>query len=139
MNTDLDLYLREQDGQCDMTDASPEDSPVMPSDNVKDRRRAERQLLSGFAVVHTLDPDGRKGRYRVAQLRDISSTGIGLRLNSTEPESFREGREFEVLFQFSERGKPLQIACTACRQVLDEAGVVIGAVFKSPVPDFATC
>jgi len=142
LNTDLDRYLREQGGPGDMAPASPEEPPVMhaaPADGTKDRRRAERQLLSGFAVVHTLDPDGRKGRYRVAQLRDISASGIGLRLNSTEPESFRTGREFEVLFQFSEHGKPLQMACTACRQVLDEAGVIIGAVFRNPVADFATC
>jgi len=142
LNTDLNSYLREQDGHGDMIHASPVEAPAMhavPADGTKERRRAERQLLSGFAVVHTLDPDGRKGRYRVAQLRDISASGIGLRLNSAEPESFREGREFEVLFQFSEREKPLHMACTACRQALDEAGVIIGAVFRNPVPDFAVC
>lgn len=141
LNTDLESYLREQDGRVDMSTpaAGPQAMQSASADGTADRRRAERKLLSGFAVVHTLDPDGRKGRYRVAQLRDISSSGIGLRLNSTEPESFRAGREFEVLFQFSERGKPLQMACTACRQVLDEAGLIIGAVFRAPVPDFAAC
>jgi hypothetical protein len=138
LNTDLDRYLRDQDGSGGEATAAP-GAPLqtIADDSAQDRRRATRQLLSGFAVVHTLDPDGRKGRYRVAQLRDISTTGIGLRLNSTEPESFTEGREFEVLFQFSDQGKPLHMACTACRKALDEAGVIIGAVFRNPLGSLA--
>jgi len=136
LNTDLDSYLREQDESGGEAMAAPS-APLQTLDSAQDRRRATRQLLSGFAVIHTLDPDGRKGRYRVAQLRDISTTGIGLRLNSTEPESFKAGREFEVLFQFSDQGKPLHMACTACRKVLDEAGVIIGAVFRNPLGSLA--
>jgi hypothetical protein len=138
LNTDLDRYLREQGESGGEAMAAPS-APLqtIAGDSAQDRRRATRQLLSGFAVVHTLDPDGRKGRYRVAQLRDISTTGIGLRLNSTEPESFMEGREFEVLFQFSDQGKPLHMACTACRKALDEAGVIIGAVFRNPLGSLA--
>jgi len=138
LNTDLDRYLREQDASGGEAMAAPSASPQpLAEDRAQERRRATRQLLSGFAVVHTLDPDGRKGRYRVAQLRDISTTGIGLRLNSTEPEGFKEGREFEVLFQFSDQGKPLHMACTACRKALDEAGVIIGAVFRNPLGSLA--
>jgi hypothetical protein len=138
LDTDLDSYLREQDAPGGNAVPAP-GGPLQatPDDSIQDRRRATRQLLSGFAVVHTLDPDGRRGRYRVAQLRDISTTGFGLRLNSTEPESFAEGREFEVLFQFSDHGKPLHMACTACRKALDEAGVIIGAVFRNPLGSLA--
>lgn len=138
LDTDLDRYLREQDASGDNpVSAAGGLLQTIPDDSAQDRRKATRQLLSGFAVLHTLDPDGRKGRYRVAQLRDISTTGIGLRLNSTEPESFAEGREFEVLFQFSDHGKPLHMACTACRRALDEAGVIIGAVFRTPLGSLA--
>ena len=135
LNTDLDRYLRDQDESGGEALAAP--SAPLADGSAQDRRRATRQLLSGFAVVHTLDPDGLKGRYRVAQLRDISTTGIGLHLNATEPENFKEGREFEVLFQFSDHGKPLHMACTACRKALDEAGVIIGAVFKNPLGSLA--
>lgn len=105
----------------------------------EERRAASRRSLSVFAVIHTLEQDGRKGRYRVAQVRDISATGIGLLLNAGEPESFKEGREFDVLFQFSEHAKPLHLACTACRRVMGDVGVIIGAVFRGPVPDLAGC
>lgn len=143
LNTDLNRYLQEQDEPANTSavaaDGSHPHKAVSEDMPPKDRRRANRQLLSGFAVVHTLDPDGRKGRYRVAQLRDISSTGIGLCLNAAEPESFGDGREFDVLFQFSDHGKPIHLACTACRRMLDEAGLIIGAVFRGPVPNFANC
>lgn len=138
LNTDLDRYLRGQDDSGGEVVAAPSAPPqTSADDSPQDRRRATRQLLSGFAVVHTLDPDGRKGRYRVAQLRDISTTGIGLHLNSTEPESFMAGREFEVLFQFSDQGNPLHMACIACRKALDETGVIIGAVFRNPLGSLA--
>lgn len=101
-------------------------------DGFGDRRKSPRRSLSGFAVIHTLDPDGRKGRYRVAQLRDISTHGIGLHLSATDPESFGEGREFEILFQFSEQGKPLHRACIACRHAVDDVGLSIGATFQAP-------
>ena len=138
LNTDLDAYLREQDGSGNEKFASSGERLHFhdhPDDSGRDRRKAVRQLFSGFAVIHTLDPDGRKGRYRVARLRDISSSGIGLRINATDPDSFGYGREFEVLFQFSEPGKPQHVACTACRHAIDEAGLVVGAVFKSPLKD----
>jgi len=140
LNTDLDSYLRDHDGPgSEKLDSSGghSHSRDIPDDSSRDRRRAVRQLLSGFAVIHALDPDGRKGRYRVAQLRDISTTGIGLRLNATDPDSFGDGREFEILFQFSEHGKPLHMACTACRHALDETGLAIGAVFKNPLTSLA--
>lgn len=129
LNTDLDSCLREKDGPG----SEEVTSSGIPGDTFRDRRRAARQLLSGFAVIHTLDPDGRKGRYRVARLHDISTTGIGLRLNAIDPDSFGDGREFEILFQFSEHGKPRHMACNACRHALDEAGLAIGAVFKNPL------
>ena len=115
LNTDLDFYLREQDGLG-----------------------AKKFASSGnISTVQGIADDGggerRKGRYRLAQLRDISTTGIGLRLNAAEPDSFGEGREFEILFQFSEHARPLHMACTACRKTLDEAGMVIGALFKNPL------
>jgi hypothetical protein len=138
LNTDLDSYLREQDGPGSEKFASRGKSPHIqniPDDSNRDRRKAVRQVLSGFAVIHTLDPDGRKGRYRVARLHDISSTGIGLRLNATDPDSFSNGREFEILFQFSEHGKPQHMTCTACRHAMEETGLVVGAVFKSPSRD----
>lgn len=106
-------------------------------DGSGDRRKSPRRSLSGFAVIHTLDPDGRRGRYRVAQLRDISTHGIGLHLSATDPESFGMGREFEILFQFPEQGKPLHRACTACRHAADEAGLSIGAIFQSPFASLA--
>lgn len=107
-----------------------------PGDPAKEERRAAcRRKISVPAVVHTLAQDGRTGRYRVAQLQDISVTGIGLRFESTEREHFKEGREFEVLFQLGDHSSPLRMACKACRKVLDEAGVVIGAVFKESLPD----
>lgn len=140
LNTDLDSYLREHDGPgSEKYDSSVghSHSQDIPDDTGRDRRRAARQLLSGFAVIHALDPDGRKGRYRVAQLRDISTTGIGLRLNATDPEGFSEGREFEILFQFADHKKPLHMACTACRKALDEAGMIIGAVFRTPLGSLA--
>jgi len=136
LNTDLDCYLREQEANCANAVSVLSAEVPIPSfqdDGPQDRRGAARKFLSGFAVVHTLDPDGRKGRYRVAQLRDISTTGIGLRLNAVDPESFKEGREFEILFQFADQGKPLHMACSACRKALDEAGMIIGAVFKNPL------
>jgi hypothetical protein len=134
LNTDLDSYLSEQDGPGGEKFAPRGESPHIqniPDDSNRDRRKAVRQVLSGFAVIHTLDPDGRKGRYRLARLRDISSSGIGLRLNSTDPDSFKYGREFEILFQFSEHGKSQYMACTACRHAMDETGLVVGAVFKN--------
>lgn len=140
LNTDLDSCLREQDGHGSEEVASLRGhsrSRNIPDDTSRDRRMATRQLLSGFAVIHTLDPDGRKGRYRVAQLRDISTTGISLRLNATDPESFTAGREFEILFQFADHKKPLHMACTACRKALDEAGMIIGAVFRNPLGSLA--
>jgi hypothetical protein len=136
LNTDLDSYLREQDGLGAKKYASSGNISTVQDiadDGGGERRKAARRLLSGFGVVHMLDPDGRKGRYRLAQLRDISTTGIGLRLNAAEPDSFGEGREFEILFQFSEHARPLHMACTACRKTLDEAGMVIGALFKNPL------
>jgi len=108
-----------------------------PEDNFRDRRKATRLLLSGFAVIHTLDPDGRKGRYRVARLHDISTTGIGLRLNATDPDNFRDGREFEILFQFTEHGKPRHMTCIACRHAMEETGLAIGAVFRNPLMSLA--
>lgn len=137
LNTDPDRSLCEEP----VVPASPgspreEGWPCRPG---KERRAALRRSLSVFAVIHTLEQDGRKGRYRVAQVRDISATGIGLLLNAGEPESFKAGREFEVLFQFSEHAKPLHLACTACRRVMDDVGVIIGAVFRGPVPDLAGC
>jgi hypothetical protein len=99
----------------------------------QERRKSVRQFLSGFAVVHTLDPDGRRGRYRLAQLLDISTTGIGLRLNAPDPDNIVERCEFEILFQFSDNEKPLHMACTACRKAWDEAGVIIGAMFSNPL------
>lgn len=140
LNTDLDNYLLEQDG-CGAKAVPAPDKDVPPKslldDETQDRRSAARKFLSGFAVIHTVDPDGKKGRYRVAQLRDISTTGIGLRLNAADPESFKEGREFEILFQFADHGKPLHMACTACRKALDEAGLIIGAVFRNPLGSLA--
>jgi hypothetical protein len=136
LNTDLDSYLREQDGPARERLASLGRSSQTRGtldDSGRDRRGAVRQLLSGFAVVHMLDPDGRKGRYRLAQLRDISTTGIGLSLSGSDPESFADGHEFEILFQFAEQKKPLHMACTACRKALDEAGMIIGAVFRNPL------
>jgi len=136
LNTDLDSYLREQDGSGAkkyVSSGNISSAQNISNDGRGERRKAARRLLSGFGVVHTVDPDGRKGRYRLAQLRDISTTGIGLRLNAAEPDSFGEGREFEILFQFLDHAKPLHMACTACRNTLDEAGVVIGALFKNPL------
>lgn len=136
LDTDREPYVHDQTG----TAASPEGRRdtltslrLLPEDGFGDRRKAVRQLLSGFAVIHSLDPDGRKGRYRVAQLRDISTTGIGLRLNAPDPGSFMEGREFEILFQFSEHAKPRHMTCTTCRCSMDEAGMVIGAIFRNPL------
>ncbi len=139
LNTDLEAYLREQDdpGQTARNVERRTAHRDGRDDVSHDRRRSARQMLSGFAVVHMVDGDGRTGRYRLAQLRDISTTGIGLRLNAAEPDSFAEGREFEILFQFSDHGKPLHMACTACRKALDEAGVIIGALFKNPLGSLA--
>ena len=140
LNTDLNTYLREQDGPGRERGASLAGASQLrdiPDDSNRDRRGAVRQLLSGFAVVHMLDPDGRKGRYRLAQLRDISTTGIGLSLSGSDPEGFADGREFEILFQFAEQKKPLHMACTACRKALDEAGMVIGAAFRNPLGSLA--
>ena len=140
LNTDLDAYLRQQDDPGYMTNGVPNVRTARRetrNDIPQERRRSVRQMLSGFAVVHMVDADGRAGRYRLAQLRDISTTGIGLRLNSAEPDNFGEGREFEILFQCSDHGKPLHMACTACRKALDEAGVVIGALFKNPLNSLA--
>ncbi len=138
LNTDLNLYLRAQD------DSSSKNADVrngVHRDNreecPQDRRKSVRKFLSGFAVVHTLDPDGRRGRYRLAQLLDISATGIGLRLNAPDPGNFVEGREFEILFQFSDNEKPLHMDCTACRKAWDEAGVIIGAMFSNPLGSLA--
>lgn len=108
-----------------------------PEDGFGDRRKAVRQPLSGFAVIHSLDPGGRKGRYRVARLHDISTSGIGLCLNATDPDSFRDGREFEILFQFSEHGKPRHMTCTTSRHAVDETGLIVGAVFKHPLGSLA--
>jgi len=102
----------------------------------QDRRSSPRHDISVFAVVHTADCDGRTGRYRVAQLRDVSATGIGLRFSTAEPERFKEGREFEILFQFSDQAKPLRLDCVACRKVMDAAGLIIGAAFREPIPNF---
>ena len=136
LNTDLDAYLREQDGPGRGGIASSGRARKDVLDD-RDRRGAVRRLLSGFAVVHMLDPDGRKGRYRLAQLRDISTTGIGLSLSGSDPESFADGHEVEILFQFPEQKKPLHMACTACRKALEEAGVFIGAVFRNPLGSLA--
>ncbi len=134
LNTDLDPYLRAQDDSTSQN-ADVRNGQSGHRDNreecLQERRKSARKFLSGFAVVHTLDPDGRKGRYRLAQLLDISTTGIGLRLNATDPHNFVERREFEILFQFSDNGKPLHMACTACRKALDDAGVIIGAMFRN--------
>ena len=140
LNTDLDAYLRQQDDPGYKTKEVQNGDAAhwnAHDDGPQERRRAARQLLSGFAVVHMLDPDGRKGRYRLAQLRDISTTGIGLSLSGSDPESFSDGREFEVLFQFADHKKPLHMACTACRKALDEAGMIIGAVFRNPLGSLA--
>ena len=144
LNADRDRDLNEQFVDAASPIPIREGSgPSGPSDHAgipgKERRAASRRSLSVFAVIHTLEQDGRKGRYRVAQVRDISATGIGLMLNAGEPESFKAGREFDVLFQFSEHAKPLHLACTACRRVMSDVGVVIGAVFRGPVPDLAGC
>jgi len=141
LNADFDRFLREEsDGAASpgtaAADSGPSDQAGRPGE---ERRAASRRNLSVFAVIHTLEQDGRKGRYRVAQVRDISATGIGLLLNAGEPESFKAGREFDVLFQFSEHAKPLHLACTACRRVMGDVGVIIGAVFRGPVPDLAGC
>lgn len=140
LNTDIDDYLRknEENGASAVSDANA-DVPIRSfgGDGSKDRRSATREFLSGFAVIHTLDPDGNKGRYRLVRLCDISTAGIGLRLNAADPESFHEGREFEILFQFAGHGKPLHMACTACRKALDETGMIIGAVFKTPLRSLA--
>ena len=140
LNTDLDAYLRQQDDPGYTTNDAPNMRAAhgdARDDISQERRKSVRQVLSGFGVVHMVDTEGRTGRYRLAQLRDISTTGIGLRLNSAEPDNFGEGREFEILFQFSDHGKPLHMACTACRKALDEAGVVIGALFKNPLNSLA--
>lgn len=117
-------------------------SSQVPSHPAKDvflgqeRRTSRRHDVSVFAVVHTMDPDGRTGRYRVAQLRDVSATGIGLRFSSSEQERFREGRMFEVLFQFSDQAKPLRLDCVARRKVADDTGLLIGAAFAEPIANF---
>lgn len=100
-----------------------------------ERRACCRRKVAVPAVVHTMDQDGRTGRYRVAELRDISTSGIGLRFDGPEREQIHIGRDFEVLFQVAERMAPMRMACTACRKVLDGAGVVVGAVFREPFTD----
>lgn len=97
-----------------------------------DRRGCRRCKVGVPAVVHTTEQDGRTGRYRVAEVRDISASGIGLRFEGTERESMRVGRAFEILVQLGGQANPVRMACTACRKVLDEAGVIIGAVINEP-------
>lgn len=123
-------------------DALPDGPPPEPASDecipCGERRACCRRKVAVPAVVHTTDQDGRKGRYRVAEMRDISSSGVGLRFDGPEREQIHIGRDFEVLFQFAERMAPVRMACTACRKVLDGAGVVVGAVFREPFndPDF---
>ena len=100
-----------------------------------ERRACCRRSVAVPAVVHTTDQDGRTGRYRVAEMRDISSSGIGLRFEGSEREPLHIGRDFEVLFQFAERMAPMRMACTACRKVGDGTGFVVGAVFHEPFTD----
>lgn len=98
-----------------------------------ERRSCRRCKIGVPAVVHTTEQDGRTGRYRVAEVRDISATGIGLRFEGAEREHMRVGRAFEILIQLGGQANPVRMACTACRKVLDEAGVIIGAVINEPV------
>ncbi|KAF5042586.1 hypothetical protein DSECCO2_511090 [anaerobic digester metagenome] len=111
--------------------ASPEAEAVCAYDG--ERRGCRRSKVGVPAVVHTSEQDGRTGRYRVAEVRDISATGIGLRFEGSERESMRVGRAFEILIQLGGQANPMRMACTACRKVLDEAGVIVGAVFNEPV------
>lgn len=97
-----------------------------------ERRRCRRCKVGVPAVVHTTEQDGRTGRYRVAEVRDISASGIGLRFEGAERENMRVGRAFEILIQLGGQANPMRMACTACRKVLDEAGVIIGAVINEP-------
>jgi hypothetical protein len=100
-----------------------------------ERRTCRRRKVTAPAVVHTSEQEGRTGRYRVAELRDISSSGIGLRFGASERNQIRVGSEFEVLFQLAERVNPVRMVCRACRKVIDEAGIIVGAVFSEPFTD----
>ena len=97
-----------------------------------ERRSCCRRKVSVPAVVHTLEQEGRMGRYRVAEVRDISSSGIGLRFDNLDHDQMGIGREFEVLFQLSDCRDPQRMSCTACRRNLDHGGVFVGAAFSEP-------
>lgn len=97
-----------------------------------ERRACCRRKVAVPAVVHTSDQGGRTGRYRMAELQDISSSGVGLRFAGDGREVIGVGREIEVLFQLVERMAPVRLACTVCRKAIDGAGVVVGAMFMEP-------
>lgn len=99
----------------------------------RERRGCRRCKVGVPAVVHTTEQDGRTGRYRMAEVRDISASGIGLRFEGSEREHMRVGRAFEILIQLGGQANPMRLVCTACRKVLDGAGVIIGAVINEPV------
>lgn len=101
-----------------------------------ERRACRRRKVALPAVVRASAQDGDTVPYRLAEIRDISSAGIGLRFESAEPECLHVGREFEVLFQLSARENSVRLACTACRKFRDGAGLVIGAMFSEPFMGF---
>jgi hypothetical protein len=98
-----------------------------------ERRNAVRHAVCTPAVVYTSGQDGRTERYRVAQMSDISTSGVGLRVAS-DREDLKEGKKFEILFQLAGYANPLRLTCTACRKAFDGTGLMIGAVFNEPVP-----
>jgi hypothetical protein len=97
-----------------------------------ERRACCRHEVSVPAVVHTEEQDGRTGRYRVAEVRNISASGIGLRFENLNHDQMSVGRKFEVLFQLSENRDPQRMTCTACRRDLDSDAVYVGAAFSEP-------
>lgn len=155
LNTDLELQLRRIASDCGISfptlveealhDYMLRRTPAQYSEDAApvdrgaaERRRWPRVRLGVPAVVHTAEPNGRNGRYRTAEVRDISPAGIGLRFDSAERGYMRVGRVFEILVQLGEHSRPVCLVCTTCRKVLDGASLMVGAVFNEPVPDLDT-